>query len=484
MSLPTLKDLHSKLKNRDVTSVSLVQNSLNKFKATDSTLHTSLSLLTDSALEQAAKIDKAYDEGKELPVLAGIPIGIKDNINIRGAKTTCASKILENFVAPFSATAIHKLESQNAIAVAKLNLDEFAMGSSTENSAFGPSKNPWNTDYVPGGSSGGSAAAVAAGIVPASLGSDTGGSIRQPAAFCGIVGLKPTYGRISRYGLVAFASSLDQIGTFTHTVEDTALMLNALCGHDPHDATSAQIPVPDFTQALKKDVKGLRFAVPKELLDDRISDDIKQAMMKALDQLKAAGASYDIISMKSFDLSIATYYIIAPAEASANLARYDGIRYTSRYADSKNLKELYTKTRGEFFGTEVKRRIILGTFALSSGYYDAYYLKAQKARTLIKNEFAQLFTKYDAIITPTTPTPAFKFGSHEDPQSMYMADLATIPGNMAGIPGLSVPSGFSTNGLPLGFQIYGKAFDEETVLTIGNAFQSMTNYHLQTPELS
>lgn len=484
MSFHTLKDLHSKLKNREVTSVSLVQESLAKFKTTESTLHSSLSVLSESALEQAETIDKAYDAGEELPVLAGIPIGIKDNINIRGAKTTCASKMLENFVAPFSATAIHKLESQKAIAVAKLNLDEFAMGSSTENSAFGPSRNPWNTAYVPGGSSGGSAAAVAAGIVPASLGSDTGGSIRQPAAFCGIVGLKPTYGRISRYGLVAFASSLDQIGPFTRTVEDTAIMLNALCGHDPHDATSAQLPVPDFTAALKKDVKGLRFAVPKELLDDRISDDIKHAMMTALDQLKAAGASYDIISMKSFDLSIATYYIIAPAEASANLARYDGIRYTSRHANSKNLKELYTKTRGEFFGTEVKRRIILGTFALSSGYYDAYYLKAQKARTLIKQEFAELFTKYDAIITPTTPTPAFKFGDHEDPQSMYLADLATIPGNMAGIPGLSIPSGFSSKGLPLGFQIYGKAFDEETVLTIGHAFQSMTNYHLQTPELS
>jgi len=482
MSL-SLKQLHEQLKNGDVTSTALVESSLHSFETQDSTYHTSLHLLKDQALEAASVIDDQYKKGQNLPPLAGIPIGIKDNINIKGVKTTCASKMLEHFVSPFNATVINKLNSQGAIPVAKLNLDEFAMGSSTENSAFGASKNPWNIDCVPGGSSGGSAAAVAANFVPVSLGSDTGGSIRQPAAFCGIVGLKPTYGRVSRYGLVAFASSLDQIGPFTRTVEDCATVLNAICGHDANDATSAQIETPDFTQALKKDIKGLKIAVPKELLDDRISDEIKSAMYKSLDVLKEAGATYEEVSMKSFDLAIATYYIIAPAEASSNLARYDGVRYTTRSSEAKNLRDMYTKTRGDLFGQEVQRRIILGTFALSSGYYDAYYLKAQKARTVIKEEFNSLFQKYDIVLTPTTPTPAFKFGEHDNPLSMYLADLATIPGNMAGIPGLALPSGFSKEGLPLGIQLYGKAFDEETLLNVGDLFQSLTTHHLKHPEL-
>ena len=475
-------ELHKKLKSGALKSSDLVTETFTKIEQTDSDVHAFLSLQQETALKQAEAVDAKFAKGDDLSPLAGIPIGIKDNINIRGVKTTCSSKILENFVSPFNATVIEKVLQADMIPVGKLNLDEFAMGSSTENSAFGATKNPWDLGCVPGGSSGGSAATVAAGQVPLSLGSDTGGSIRQPAAFCGVVGLKPTYGRVSRYGLVAFASSLDQIGPFTRTVEDASLVLEAICGHDANDATSSQQSVPSFHKNLTADIKGLKIAVPEELMSDVISPDVKEATIKALDELKALGATWDMVSIPSIKASIATYYIIAPAEASSNLSRYDGVRYTKRVkADS--LREMYSKTRGEGFGDEVKRRIILGTFALSSGYYDAYYLKAQRARTLIIQEFDKTFADYDVVMTPTTPTKAFKFGEHtKDPLEMYVADIATISANMAGLPAMSIPCGFS-DGLPIGVQLVGKAFDEQTILNVGHAYQQATQYHLQTPKL-
>jgi len=408
-------------------------------------------------------------------------LGVKDNLNVRGQVTTCASKILEKFTAPFTATAVERLEAQGMIPVGKLNLDEFAMGSSTENSAFGASKNPWNLDCVPGGSSGGSSSAVAADQVTVSLGSDTGGSIRQPAAFCGIVGLKPTYGRVSRYGLVAFASSLDQIGPFGQSVEDVAHVLTAMSGHDIYDATSSQEDVPNFAKALTNDVAGLRVALPKELFGPEIDDDVKQRVLTAVDKLKKLGMRVSEVSMPALKASIATYYIIAPAEASSNLARFDGVRYTARSQNAETLRDMYAKTRGELFGKEVKRRIILGTYALSSGYYDAYYLKAQKARTLINRAFEDVYRQYDLIISPTAPSVAFKFGEHTaDPSKMYVADLCTIPANMSGLPAMSIPCGFS-KGLPVGMQLIGQAFDEQMILNVGHAYQSATAWHLEKP---
>ena len=479
---PSIRVLHEDLKNQKITSVELTQQSLQTIEATDSTLNAFLCQCKDSALQAAESHDVAFKRGDDVSPLAGIPIAIKDNINIKGVKTTCASQFLKSFVAPFNATVTSRLNQAGAVVVGKVNLDEFAMGSSTENSSFGVTKNPWDTTKVSGGSSGGSAAAVASGQVIASLGSDTGGSIRQPASFCGVVGFKPTYGRVSRYGLVAFASSLDQIGPFTHTVEDAAYLLNAICGHDPNDATSAPQPVPDFTQALSKEIKGLKIAVPEELIGDAIDADIKQHVITALDLLKANGAMWETVSMPSFSASIPTYYIIAPAEASANLARFDGVRYTSRNQTAENLNDMIIKSRSDGFGEEVKRRIILGTFALSSGYYDAYYLKAQKSRTLIQNDFKRIYQDYDVIMSPTAPTTAFKIGEHHnDPLAMYNADLATIPANMAGVPAMSVPCGFS-NGLPIGLQIFGHHFDEATVLRVGDAYQNLTDFHLKKPE--
>lgn len=476
-----IKALHDALKNRKKTVKSLVEASFQTIKNTDSALHNFLSLSETVALEKADALDKRYDKGENLPVLAGIPLGVKDNLNVRGQVTTCASKILENFVAPFTATAVSRLEDAGMIPVGKLNLDEFAMGSSTENSAFGPSRNPWDTQCVPGGSSGGSSSAVAADQVPVSLGSDTGGSIRQPAAFCGIVGLKPTYGRVSRYGLVAFASSLDQIGPFTQTVEDAAHVLTAMSGHDVYDATSAEESVPDFAKNLTTDIKGLRVALPVELFGPEIDDDVKHQVLMAVDELKKLGVRVTEVSMPALKASIATYYIIAPAEASSNLARFDGVRYTVRAHEAATLGAMYAKTRGQYFGKEVKRRIILGTYALSSGYYDAYYLKAQKARTLIKRAFEDVYRNFDVIISPTAPSVAFKFGEHTaDPSKMYVADLCTIPANMAGLPAMSIPCGFS-KGLPVGVQLIGQAFDEQMILNVGHAYQSITDWHTKRP---
>lgn len=435
-----------------------------------------ISTLKDASLEKATALDVQFDQGNDLPLLAGIPMAIKDNIHVLGTPTTCASQILKGFMPPFNATVSDRLLGQQAIVTGKTNLDEFAMGSSTENSSFHTSLNPWDTSRVPGGSSGGSAAAVASGQVVLSLGSDTGGSIRQPAAFCGVVGFKPTYGRVSRYGLVAFASSLDQIGPFTRTVEDAALVMESISGGDLHDATSSFMPVPAYYSQLKPRISGLKIGVPRELFGSEIDPGVKAKVVEALDLLKANGATWEEIDMTSLKAAVSTYYIIAPAEASANLSRFDGVRYGYRDQDADNLRDMFRKSRGTGFGPEVKRRIIIGTHVLSSGYYDAYYTKAQKLRSLIVADFAAAFQKYDVIMTPTTPSTAFSVSGYRDnPLAMYLADIATIPVNMAGLPAISVPCGLD-NGLPVGLQIIGPAFSEQLILDVAAGYQGVFNF--------
>ncbi|MGG3737782.1 Asp-tRNA(Asn)/Glu-tRNA(Gln) amidotransferase subunit GatA [Aeribacillus pallidus] len=478
-----VSELHERLVKKEISVSDLVDESYKRIHEVEDKVKAFLTLDEERAREKAKQLDEklATDEPKGL--LFGMPIGIKDNIVTKGLRTTCASKILENFDPIYDATVMNKLHEAETITIGKLNMDEFAMGSSTENSGFHKTHNPWNLETVPGGSSGGSAAAVAAGEVPFALGSDTGGSIRQPAAFCGVVGLKPTYGRVSRFGLVAFASSLDQIGPITRTVEDNAYLLQAIAGLDPNDSTSANIDVPDYVSALTGDIKGLKIAVPKEYLGEGVSEEARQAVLNALKVLEGLGATWEEVSLPHSKYGVATYYLLASSEASANLARFDGIRYGYRAKDAENLIDLYKKTRAEGFGDEVKRRIMLGTFALSSGYYDAYYKKAQQVRTLIKKDFEDVFEKYDVIIGPTTPTPAFKIGEKiDDPLTMYANDILTIPVNLAGVPGISVPCGFA-NGLPLGLQIIGKHFDESTVYRVAHAFEQATDYHKQKPEL-
>jgi aspartyl-tRNA(Asn)/glutamyl-tRNA(Gln) amidotransferase subunit A len=473
-------ELGKKLKNRQLKCRDLLDGVYGRIQEAEPTVNAYISLMKDSAYEKADIVDRKLDAGDSLGPLAGIPIAIKDNICTKGVQTTCASKMLKNFVSPYDATVVERLSAHDLIAIGKTNLDEFAMGSSTENSAFFTTSNPWDTTRVPGGSSGGSAAAVASGEAVLSLGSDTGGSIRQPASFCGITGMKPSYGRVSRYGLVAFASSLDQIGPFARTVEDVAHLLNVICGVDAKDSTSSDVPVTDFTVGMDRDVRGLRIGVPREIMGDKVSDDVRQAVESALDVYRSLGATVEMIDFDMFEYAVSTYYIIAPAEASANLSRFDGVRYGYRTPDAPNLKEMYTRSRGEGFGAEVQRRILLGTYVLSSGYYDAYYLRAQKVRTLIKNSFNQFFGQYDVIMTPTAPTSAFKKGDHSaDPLAMYLADIATIPANMAGLPGMSIPCGFSADHLPIGLQILGNAFDDATVLRAGHAFQRATDFHTQ-----
>lgn len=480
----TAVDLHHLLRERSLTAYELVSSSFQIIDTLEPSIHSFLSLSKEQALETAVNVDKRLDAGDNLPFLAGIPIALKDNICVKDGVTTCASKMLESYVSPYDATVVSRLNDTQMPMLGKTNLDEFAMGSSTENSAFSRSCNPWDVSRVPGGSSGGSASAVASGEAVLALGSDTGGSIRQPAAFCGVTGMKPTYGRVSRYGLVAFASSLDQIGPFTRSAEDAAHVMNMICGHDMRDSTSSTVDVPDFTAGLNHDLKGLRIGVPKEMLGDVVEDGVKASVMDALETLKAGGASWDSIRFEMLDYAVSTYYIIAPAEASANLSRYDGVRYTHRSENASTLTEMITKSRGEGFGEEVQRRILLGTYVLSSGYYDAYYLNAQKVRHKISQAFDELFTSYDVIITPTTPTTAFKSGEHtSDPLSMYMADIATIPANMAGLPAISIPAG-SVDGLPVGLQIVGKAFDDATVLNVAHVFQTLTNFHRQHPTIS
>ncbi|TYR73667.1 Asp-tRNA(Asn)/Glu-tRNA(Gln) amidotransferase subunit GatA [Rossellomorea vietnamensis] len=479
-----LTELHELMQKKEVSVSDLVDESYKRIGAVEGKVKAFLTLDEENARAKAKELDKKIGTDEAKGLLFGMPIGVKDNIVTKGLRTTCASKILENFNPIYDATVVNKLRDAETVTIGKLNMDEFAMGSSTENSGFQKTSNPWNLDTVPGGSSGGSAASVAAGEVPFSLGSDTGGSIRQPAAFTGTVGLKPTYGRVSRFGLVAFASSLDQIGPITRNVEDNAYLLQAIAGVDANDTTSANVEVPDYAAALTGDVKGLRIAVPKEYLGEGVGEEARQSVMAALKLLESMGATVDEVSLPHSKYGVATYYILASSEASSNLSRFDGIRYGYRTPNPENLLDLYKKTRAEGFGDEVKRRIMLGTFALSSGYYDAYYKKGQQARTLIKKDFEDVFENYDVIIGPTTPTPAFKIGEKiDDPLTMYANDLLTIPVNLAGVPGISVPCGFSKDGLPLGLQIIGKHFDESTIYRVAHAYEQATDFHTQKPQL-
>ena len=479
----TIAELTAKLARREVSAREATQTCLDRIAAVDGRVHAFISHDAADALAQAAAADKAIAAGQKKTLL-GVPIAIKDVLAAKNQPLNCASKILGNFISPYDATAVEKLKAAGAIVFGRLNMDEFAMGSSTENSAFGVTKNPWDLTRIPGGSSGGSAAAVVADEVIASLGTDTGGSVRQPAALCGCVGLKPTYGRISRYGLVAYASSLDQIGPFTKDVRDSATLLGVLSGVDPRDSTSVPQPVPDYTAALDGNIKGLKLGLPKEYMIGGLDPGVKASVDAAVQQLEKLGAEIVEISLPHTEHAVSVYYIIATAEASANLARFDGIRYGAR-VDGADPIELYAKTRGAGFGAEVKRRIILGTYVLSSGYYDAYYLRAQKVRTLIRNDFLKAYEKVDAIITPTTPTAAFKIGEKsDDPLQMYLSDIFTISCNLAGIPGLSLPCGFTKNPkLPIGLQLLGKPFGEETILKIAHAYEQSTPWHKEKPAL-
>ncbi|MUK88422.1 Asp-tRNA(Asn)/Glu-tRNA(Gln) amidotransferase subunit GatA [Ornithinibacillus sp. L9] len=478
----SIKEIEEKLHNNEITVEDLVDTSYNRIKEVDDQVHAFLTLDEENARAKAKELDLETDKSNKL---FGIPAGIKDNIVTKALRTTCGSQFLRNFDDPlYNATVIEKLNAEKIVTIGKLNMDEFAMGSSNENSSFTPTRNPWNTDYVPGGSSGGSAAAVAAGEVLFSLGSDTGGSIRQPAAFCGVVGLKPTYGLVSRFGLVAFASSLDQIGPLTRSVEDNARVLEVIAGHDHMDSTSAKVDIPEYTKALTGDVSGLKIAVPKEYLAEGVNPEVKDAIMNALKVYESLGATWEEVSLPHSKYAVATYYLLASSEASANLARFDGVRYGVRSENATNMIDMFKKSRSEGFGEEVKRRIMLGTFALSSGYYDAYYKKAQKVRTLIKNDFDNIFEYYDVVIGPTTPTPAFKVGEKiDDPLTMYANDILTIPVNLAGVPGISVPCGFSEEGLPIGLQIIGKHFDESTVFRAAHAYEQATEHHTKKPQL-
>jgi len=475
----TAHEIRTALQSRETTATEVTQACLNRIGAVDDSVGAFVEVWTDSALERARLIDGEIDRGNDPGPLAGVPVGLKDLLCTTTGTTTCGSRILRGFESLYDATVVKRLLNAGAIPLGKVNMDEFAMGSSTENSSIQATRNPWNLKCVPGGSSGGSAASVAAHEAPFTLGSDTGGSIRQPAAFCGCVGLKPTYGRVSRYGLVAFASSLDQIGPFTKDVEDMALVMNAISGKDPLDATSADVAVPDYTKALSEDLSGLRIGLPKEYYTDALDVEMRGKVEDALEVLKAQGATVLDVSLPHTDYGIAVYYIIATAEASANLARFDGVRYGFRHPEAANLDEMYTKTKTEGFGEEVQRRIILGTYVLSSGYYDAYYLKAQKVRTLIRQDFDQAFEQCDVIITPTTPTAAFTIGEKiDDPLQMYLNDVYTSSANLAGIPGVSVPCGLTSGNLPAGLQILAKPFAEETLMRVAYAYERNRGFEL------
>ena len=477
----TSAQLQESLKSGELTIADLTKEAFDRIEKLDGDVQAFLALNKEQATAKAAELDQVPFE--ERGPLFGMPIGVKDNIVTEGLETTCASKILEGFMPIYDATIVKKLRDAGMITVGKLNMDEFAMGSSNENSAYKTTKNPWNLSHVPGGSSGASAAAVAAGEVPFSLGSDTGGSIRQPAAYCGVVGMKPTYGRVSRFGLVAFASSLDQIGPITRNVKDNALLLEAIAGVDEMDSTSADVPVPNYAAALDGNIKGLKIAVPKEFLGEGVGEAARQSVLDALEVLKGLGATVEEVSLPHSKYALAAYYILSSSEASSNLSRFDGIRYGYRSENAKNLLELYKQSRAEGFGDEVKRRIMLGTYSLSAGTYDAYYKKAQQARTLIKADYDKVFENYDVIIGPTAPTPAFAIGANiDDPMTMYANDILTIPINLAGVPAISVPCGFE-NGLPLGLQIIGKHFDEETLYRVAHAYEQQTDFAKQTPAL-
>ena len=468
----TVHELVEKLKENELTSEEITKAYIDRINDKEKDVGAFVTLTTDDAEKKASEIDNQRKENKETPQFAGIPIGIKDNLCTKGVKTTCSSKMLENFVSPYDATVVEKLNKEGIISLGKLNMDEFAMGSSTENSAIKITHNPWNLNRVPGGSSGGSAAAVAGDLVPWALGSDTGGSIREPAAFCGVVGLKPTYGLVSRYGLVAFASSLDQVGPITKDVKDNAMLLNIIAGHDEKDSTSYDIEKKDYTKNLEKDIKGMKIGVPKEFFGEGINIEVKEQLNKAIETYKKLGAIVEETSLDVAQYSLAAYYIIACAEASSNLGRFDGIRYGYRAKDYTNLKELYVNSRTEGFGDEVKRRIILGTYVLSSGYYDAYYKKAQKVRTYVKNEFDKAFQKYDVLLTPVSPNTAFKIGEKcNNPMEMYLADICTVSINIAGVPAISLPCGVDKEGMPVGMQLIGNRFEEEKILNVAYKFE-------------
>lgn len=479
----TLFQAKETLKSKKHSSVELTNAVYQRIDAVEDRVKAYLHLTRESALQQAREADKKIAAGNDAPLL-GIPVAIKDNICTQGIRTSCASHILDTFISPYDATVVKRLKDAGAVIVGKTNMDEFAMGSSTENSHFYPTKNPWDLTRVPGGSSGGSVAAVSAHECLASLGSDTGGSIRQPASFCGVTGLKPTYGRVSRFGLVAFASSLDQIGPITKTVADTALMMNVIGGKDPMDSTSVDTPLPDFTQALTRGVKGMKIGIPKEYFTSGIDPEVERALQDAIRTLEKLGMKQVEISLPHTKYAVATYYILACAEASTNLSRYDGVKYGYRADNAKNLLDMYMTTREEGFGEEVKRRIILGTFVLSSGYYDAYYLKGQKVRTLIKQDFETALKQCDVIVAPNSPIPPFKLNEKMgDPLQMYLSDIYTISINLAGIPAMSVPCGFTGGGLPVGMQLIGRHFDEESLLNVGHQFQLNTDHHLKQPPL-
>lgn len=479
-----LQDVHTRLVKKELTVTDLIDHSLERIRETEPTVRAFLNVYEEEARTAARRLDEQLASGGERGILFGLPAGLKDNLATEGMLTTCASKFLANYKAIYDATVVKKLKTAQSVVVGKLNMDEFAMGGSNENSGFHPTHNPWNPEYVPGGSSGGSAASVAAGQVYFALGSDTGGSIRQPASYCGVVGLKPTYGLVSRYGLVAFASSLDQIGPLAKNVEDAAYVLQAIAGHDPLDSTSLNADIPDYVSALTGDVKGLRIAAPKEYMGSGVDPQVKEAVLRALKVFEGLGAVVEEVSLPHSEYAVAAYYLLASSEASSNLARFDGVRYGVRSDNADNLLDVYYKSRSEGFGAEVKRRIMLGTYALSSGYYDAYYLKAQKVRTLIKQDFDRVFAHYDVVIGPTAPTTAFKLGTQtDDPLTMYLNDILTIPVNLAGIPAISIPCGFS-GGLPVGLQIIGKPLDEPTILRAAHAFEQHTEHHKKRPPLA
>lgn len=472
----TIHEAHQLLRRREISAVELTKAVLERLSEVEDKIKAFLTITDELALKMAGEADRLLAAGENITPLTGIPVAIKDNMCTKGIRTTCASKILYNFVPPYDATVVVKLKEAGAVFVGKTNMDEFAMGSSTEFSGFYPTRNPWDLERVPGGSSGGSAAAVAAGECLAALGSDTGGSIRQPAAFCSIVGMKPTYGRVSRYGLIAFASSLDQIGPMTRDVTDCALLLNIISGHDPHDSTSIPQPVPDYAQALVADVKGMRIGLPREYFGEGIDPQAAELVRKVADVLADAGAEVVELSLPTTDYALAAYYIIAPAEASSNLARYDGVQYGYRAPVTEDIVSMYSRTRKEGFGREVKHRIMLGTYTLSAGYYEAYYLRAAKVRTLIRQDFERAFGQCDVLLTPTSPVPPFKLGERtDDPLLMKMSDLCTIPANMAGLPAISVPCGF-LNGLPIGVQFIGKVLDEMTLLRVAYTYEQLSGY--------
>lgn len=471
------------LKNKEITAAELTEDVLARVDEVEGDVQAYLTLTREDARKQAESADQKIAAGEKISYLEGIPGAIKDNICTNGVKTTCASKILDNFVPPYDATVITKLKQQQPVLVGKTNMDEFAMGGSTENSAYHVTRNPWNLDCVPGGSSGGSAASVAAGTAIWALGSDTGGSIRQPASFCGVVGLKPTYGRVSRYGLVAYGSSLDQIGTLTRDVTDAAHILGIIAGQDAMDSTSANVEVPCFGKALREDVKGLKIGLPKEYFVDGMDPEVEKAIRTAIEDYKKLGAEVVEISLPHTKYAISAYYLIAPAEAATNLERYDGVSYGER-VDGEDLVQMMTNTRTELFGEEVKRRIMIGNYALSAGYYDAYYLKAMKVRTLVQQDYKDAFEKVDVILTPVAPTPAFKIGElTSDPLKLYLQDVCTVPLNLAGLPGISLPCGRSSKGLPIGMQLIGKALDEETILRAAYTYEQSHDYANALPEL-